>query len=156
MVDVVFQTAQVADADALLDVQIRSFHDDARLYPGVEKGGPPGYDSLEQTIKDIGSQIFYAFIYEGQIVGGVVLFDHGEGHMHVDRLFVDPDFHNMGIGTQAIHFIEAAYPANTWTLDTPLYATRNQHFYEKLGYVNVGITHDDDIDLIQYKKVMTN
>ena len=37
-----FEQATPGDAEDLVKVQIAAFHDDARIYPGVEIGGPPG------------------------------------------------------------------------------------------------------------------
>src|SRR5579862_1635155 len=108
------------------------------MYPGVEEGGPPGYDQLDNVLEKINRDIYYKFVYDGQIVGGIVANDLGGGHMHVDVLFIDPAYHNLGIGTRAMQFVEREYPALIWTLNTPKYALRNQHFYEKLGYVVVG------------------
>jgi hypothetical protein len=51
-----------------------------------------------------------------------------------------------------MEFIEQTYPAAKWTLDTPLYAVRNQHFYEKLGYVKVAENDYDGFILIAYEK----
>jgi len=39
-----------------------------------------------------------------------------------------------------------------WTLDTPDYATRNHHFYEKFGYVRVGSEPVEDFMLLAYEK----
>jgi GNAT superfamily N-acetyltransferase len=91
----------------------------------------------------------------GTIIGGITVIDQGRGHFHLEVLVVDPDHHNKGIGTQAMAFIERTFPAIVWTLDTPTYATRNQHFYERLGFVRVGETVFPDITLIQYEKRRT-
>lgn len=146
------ERATEADVEALVQVQVAAFHDDARLYPGVEIGGPPGYDSVEAQLKKIREDEYYKIIMDGKIVGGIVIFDMGEDHYHLDLLFVDPAYHNRGIGTYAMQFIEAEYAATRWTLDTPQYAVRNQHFYEKFGYVKVGERPEDDIVLIKYEK----
>jgi GNAT superfamily N-acetyltransferase len=151
--NIVFERAILADAEALVKVQIRAFHDDARIYPGVEIGGPPGYDSVEETLKKTVQDDFYKIKAEDQIIGGIVVFDFGEGHFHLDLIFIDPDYHNRGIGTQAMHFIERAYPtAKTWSLDTPQYAVRNHHFYEKFGYVKVKEETVDGVPLVCYEK----
>lgn len=79
----------------------------------------------------------------------------GEGHYHLGVIFIDPAYHNQGIGTQAMHFIEKTYLAKRWTLDTPKYAIRNQHFYEKFAYIKVReFEPDDDITLIAYEKLI--
>jgi GNAT superfamily N-acetyltransferase len=152
--NVTFERATPADAEALVAAQIAAFHDDTRLY-GVELGGPPGYDSVEVMLKKIAEAECYKIVCDGETIGGIILFDEGEGHMHLDVLDIHPDYHNRGIGTQAMQFIEHAYPAATrWTLDTPLYATRNQHFYEKFGYVKVVENDYDGFILIAYEKRM--
>lgn len=149
---ITFERATPADAETLVSVQIAAFHDDNRLY-GVPLDGPPGYDSLEVMLAKIGEDECYKILADGQTVGVITLFPRAEGHYHLDVLAIHPQYHNRGIGTMAIHFIEHTYPATLWTLDTPLYAVRNQHFYEKFGYVKVGeSTEPDGLILIAYEK----
>ncbi len=151
--NITFERATAADAEALVKVQIAAFHDDARLYPGVEMGGPPGYDSVENMLQKIREDECYKIMDEGQTIGGIILFEKEQGHFHLDVLCIEPAYHNRGIGTRAMQFIEQTYPATRWTLHTPTYAIRNQHFYEKLGYVKVGEEPEgDDITLIVYEK----
>jgi ribosomal protein S18 acetylase RimI-like enzyme len=148
---ITFQRATTADAEALVVAQIAAFHDDTRLY-GVEIGGPLGYDSMDVMLRKIAEDETYKIVSDGQIIGVITLFPKGEGHYHLDVIAVHPDYHNRGIGSQAMSFIESTYPATKWTLDTPQYAVRNQHFYEKFGYVKVGIEEYPDITLIAYEK----
>jgi ribosomal protein S18 acetylase RimI-like enzyme len=149
-----FEQATPADAEALVEVQIAAFHDDARLHPGVPMGGPPGYDSVQRMLATIDRGECHKISLDGEIIGGIIVIDQGAGHFHLDVLVVDPAHHNQGIGTEAMAFIERTFPAKFWTLDTPTFATRNQHFYERLGFVRVGETVFTDITLIQYEKVL--
>lgn len=151
--NVTLERATPADAETLVKIEIAAFHYDSVLYPGVELGGPPGYDSVEVALQKIKEDIYYKILADGQIVGGIVVYDHGEGHFHLDLIYIDPAQHDRGIGTQAMTLLEAAHPALKWTLDTPLYAVRNQHFYEKFGYIKVkDFTADDGFALIAYEK----
>lgn len=151
-----FERATPDDAEALVDAQIRAFHYDTVLYPGVEESGPPGYDSVEATLKKICEDEFYKIVVDGQIVGGIILFEREPGHFHLDVLNIVPEYQNYGIGTRAIEFIEQTYPASKWTLDTPAYAIRNQHFYEKFGYVKVGENQEvGGLLLFAYEKRMS-
>ena len=50
----------------------------------------------------------------------------------------------MGIGTNAMKFLEMEFPdAKKWTLETPHLSYRNHHFYEKMGFTKVGETEPD-------------
>jgi ribosomal protein S18 acetylase RimI-like enzyme len=148
---ITFQRATPADAEALVGAQIVAFHDDTRLY-GVEIGGPPGYDSVDVMLRKIAEDETYKIVSDGQIIGGIILWDKGEGHFHLDVIAIHPDYHNRGIGSQAMLFIESTYPATKWTLDTPTYAVRNQHFYEKFGYIKVGKDEFSGVTIINYEK----
>jgi ribosomal protein S18 acetylase RimI-like enzyme len=147
-----FEQATPGDAEDLVRVQIGAFHDDARHYPGVEIGGPPGYDSVEAMLATIARGECHKVSLDGETIGGLTVTDQGEGHFHLDVLVIDPAHHNRGFGTLAMGFIERAFPATVWTLETPTFATRNQHFYERLGFVRVGEKVSPGITLIQYEK----
>lgn len=146
------ERAVETDVEDLVRIQIAAFHYDSVLYPQVELGGPPGYDSIEETLKKMQQHDFYKFVYQGKCVGGMVVWTMADRHYHLDLIFIAPDFQNRGIGTQAMQFLERTYPATRWTLDTPTWAVRNRHFYEKLGYVNVREYEDDGFPLIGYEK----
>ncbi len=149
-----FERATAADAEDMVKMQIVAFHDDARLYPGVEMSGPPGYDSVEVMLEKIQENEVYKIVTDGRIIGGLIIVKREQGEMHLDVINIDPQYHNRGIGTQAMEFIEQAYPAQKWTLHTPAYAIRNQHFYEKLGYIKMEEEYDDDFLLFAYEKPM--
>jgi GNAT superfamily N-acetyltransferase len=151
---VVIEPATPSDAEALVAVQVAAFHDDARLYPGVALGGPPGYDSVDQMLATISSTNCFKISEGDSLIGGIIVDDAGGGRFHLDVLFVDPAWHNRGVGTSAMRFIEDLFQASIWTLDTPSYAIRNQHFYERLGYVSSGEsdTVGHAVTLIRYEK----
>lgn len=149
---ITFERATPTDAQALVIAQIAAFHHDAQLYPGVVASGPPGYDSIDNALQKMQENDYYKIVADGQIIGGMVVFDYGAGHFHLDLIYIEPDYHDRGIGSQAMHFLEQTYSATKWTLDTPAYALRNQHFYEKFGYVKVGEADDDGFILWAYEK----
>jgi GNAT superfamily N-acetyltransferase len=148
------ERATPGDAEALVAVQVAAFHDDARLHPEVPLGGPPGYDSVDRMLAEIESTHCFKILDGNRVIGGIIVIDEGAGRFHLEVLVVDPDWHNRGVGTEAMSFIEEAFPAEIWTLDTPTYATRNQYFYERLGYVNTGQsgTEGHEVTLIRYEK----
>ena len=86
-------------------------------------------------LKAIQNGGYYKIIDNDQIVGGMRVLLRDGNECHLSPIYLDPDAQNRGIGSQAMAFLESAYPdAHTWTLDTPDWATRNRHFYEKTGY----------------------
>lgn len=149
---VLFQRAEKHDVASLVTVAIAAFHHDSILYPEIKVGGPPGYDSPTVMHQKIVEDECYKIVEGERIIGGIVIFVNGNGYCHLDLIFISPEYQNRGIGTQAMRFIENTYPATRWTLDTPTWSIRNIHFYEKLGYVKVGESEDDDTTLIAFEK----
>jgi len=129
------EKATVEDAEGLTEVQTRTFLDDnVRKPPGCSMEGPPGYDSVEWNVRWIEQTHYYKTLYRGYIVGGLILFEMGERHCELGRIYVDSGQQDRGIGQQAMRFLSRAFPqVSKWMLGTPSWATRNQHFYEKLG-----------------------
>lgn len=45
-----FEKARLEDVEELRNIQVKTFDDDARKFNGMDKGGPPGYDSIHIMI----------------------------------------------------------------------------------------------------------
>jgi len=135
----IIEKATLEDAVRLTETQTRTFQDDNKLKPpGCSMEGPPGYDSVDWNAGWIEKTSYFKILFDGQIVGGIIVFKLKEGYYELGRLWVDPDFQNQGIGQQAVRQMFDAFPeARKWTLGTPSWAIRNQHFYEKMGFVRV-------------------
>jgi GNAT superfamily N-acetyltransferase len=133
-----FEKAKASDAQSLAEVSTRAF-DNAINYGALGPGGPPGYNSemWQRKMMRLGS--YYKILFDGQIVGGVIIFRKAVREYEVGRIFIDPDFQNQGIGTAVFAFIWEAFPlAKRWTLGTPAWNQRNRHFYQKMGFEEVG------------------
>jgi len=132
------------DAQELATASQKAFDNDVN-YGAPGPGGPPGYksDRWQSRMMHVGS--YYTILDDLRIIGGLIVFDQGAGEFELGRIFLHPEYQNKGIGTQVIAFMEAAFPqAKTWHLGTPLWAKRNQHFYEKCGYERVGLDANGD------------
>lgn len=148
-----FAKAKYEDAEKLTEVQIKTFDDDARKFFGKPKGGPPGYNSVPWQKMMMKKGFYYKILAGNTIIGGIIVFKVKPGHYNLGRIYIDPDYQNKGIGTQAMKFIESTFrDAQKWTLGTPKLAYRNHHFYEKFGYVRSG---DDGPDGYLYEKNMS-
>jgi len=139
------ERATGADAARLTEIQKRVFEDDNKLKPaGCSMEGPPGYDSVAWNAQWIDKTPYYKILLDGRLVGGLIVFDMGQGHYELGRIWVDPALQNQGIGQQALALALQAFPdAVKWTLGTPSWAIRNQHFYEKMGFVRIRETEVD-------------
>lgn len=156
---ITLERATSADAAQLTEVQTRTFDADSRGHGQGERGGPPGYDSVAWQIDMMQRGQYFKIIAGQRIIGGAIVFDYGYGHFELGRIYLDPDFQNRGLGSIAMQLIEQQFSdAERWTLDTPDWAKRNHHFYEKLGYVKVGeevVEELAGLRLFLYEKEMT-
>lgn len=123
------------DADLLTAISRETFDHDSKAHGLGESGGPPGYDSIVWQKKIIGKALYFKIIHAGEVVGGLILFHKNRNQMEVGRIFVLPSVQNIGVGQAVFERLEELYPRiERWTLDTPSFSGRNQHFYQKLGY----------------------
>ncbi|MDH5689103.1 MAG: GNAT family N-acetyltransferase [Candidatus Bathyarchaeota archaeon] len=87
---------------------------------------------------------YHKILYDGRIVGALIVSKKRAGHYECARVFVDPEYQNRGMATRAFEQAWDMYPdAIIWTLGTPEWNVRTKHFYEKLGFVQVGWTREE-------------
>ena len=149
-----FERMSEADIPELAVVMKRAFDDDAQKYLGQPEGGPDGYDNGDFFRKwvfgDAGG-VGWKILADGKIAGSFIVWILSDGNNILGNIFVDPSMQDFGIGTRTWEFIEATYPDSvSWQLDTPTWAKKNHHFYEKLGFVREKVEGED----VHYKKMM--
>jgi ribosomal protein S18 acetylase RimI-like enzyme len=127
------ELASEQDLDHILDLQRKAFHGQALIYNDFT------LPSLTQTIIDLKKEFkdrtFYKVEENGMIIASVRCFINNQT-LYVEKLIVDPDFQNRGIGTAIMHDIENRYSAvvSRYELSTGHKSSRNLHLYKKLGY----------------------
>ena len=135
-----FTRAKPADAEALALVSKLAFDDDVK-YGAAGPGGPPGYDSPLWQKRMMHWGDYYKILLDNQIIGGIIVFEKKVRTCELGRIFIAPEFQNQGICTQAFEFLWNTYPlTKLWTLGTPIWNLRNRHFYQKVGFTEIG--HD--------------
>jgi len=139
--------ATVEDVETLTAVQTRTFVDDRRLVPpGGTLAGPPGFDSVTWNRRVIENDraAYYKVLLGEKIIGGLILIDAGNGKWELGRIYIDPGHQNRGFGQQTVRRMYRLHPhVRRWRLGTPEWASRNRHFYEKMGFTIVEITGVD-------------
>jgi ribosomal protein S18 acetylase RimI-like enzyme len=126
------KTAEVSDAEAILQLQRTAYQSEAKIYNDFEI--PPLTETLSQLKALFPSHTFLKATVDGKIVGSVRANIHN-GSCHIGRLIVDPNYQNRGIGTQLLAEIERKYPAcRRFELFTGIKSQKNICLYEKAGY----------------------
>jgi hypothetical protein len=155
---VTLQRAEVEDAEILTIACRRAFDSDSE-FGAPRPGGPPGYDSLEWNIDKIKNRYlqYYKILDGDDIVGGFIVGDRGPNYQVCERVWIDPDQMRKGMGTKAFDLTWEKYPlADLWVLGTPEWNTRTNPFYQSIGFVQIGKTHDYTWDGIYYEKRITD
>lgn len=133
-----FEKAKSGDAADLARISERAFHSDVHC-GALAPGGPPGYNLAAWQARMMRQADYFKVVVEDEIVGGLIVLRKGPRRYELGRIFVDPDWQNQGVGTQAIEFLWEQYPlAKCWTLGTPEWNRRTRHFYRKVGFVEAG------------------
>ena len=94
------------------------------------------------------SNHLFKLVDNGLIIGGAILFLDKE-KLNIGRIFIGPENHRKGYGIFMMREIEALYPeVKEISLDTPVWNTRTNSFYSKMGYTEVR----RDSDFVYYSK----
>jgi ribosomal protein S18 acetylase RimI-like enzyme len=126
------------DSEELALISKRAFETDVDV-GAPDLGGPPGYDSPEFQSWAMGVMEYNRIKLDDDLVGGLIANTRAGDHGVMERIFVDPERHRMGIGTRAMELLLGLHPeVRVWTLGTPEWNTRTKGFYEGLGFVQVG------------------
>lgn len=147
--DLKFMKAGTADALVLNSISRQAFDSDTEV-GAASRGGPPGYQSVSFHVRMARmNHLFKLVDGNGVILGGAILFRQGDT-LNVGRIFIDPQHFRKGYGIFLMQEIEALYQdVRSFTLDTPVWNTRTNAFYTRLGYSEV----KRDTDFVYYSKI---
>ncbi|WP_010093141.1 GNAT family N-acetyltransferase [Ornithinibacillus scapharcae] len=142
------------EAERLLAIQQEAFACDLRKYEDYDTS--PVNEPIDRLRTKINTFYHYTIWQDSNIIGGIDIRDLGNGKYRLNRIFLLQEYQNKGLGTQIINRVESEFPqAVEWYLDTPHLNNRNRHFYEKLGYQQIGEHRlSDKLILIDYKKTI--
>ena len=125
-------SATIEDVAAIFDLQRLAYQTEAAIYDDFAI--PPLVETLDQLRDQFHSKRILKAMEDGRIVGSVRAFQK-DATCYVERLIVDPEHRNRGIGTALLRQIEAAYPAAArFELFTGHKSVNNLRLYERLGY----------------------
>jgi ribosomal protein S18 acetylase RimI-like enzyme len=127
------ELAEEQDLSKILELQKRAFYSQALVYNDFKLA------PLTQTQDEINEEFLCKPIYkvekDGKIIASVRCTIDNDV-LYVERLIVDPDYQNQGIGANILKELENAY-SNTvkrFKLFTGNKSEKSLHLYKKLGY----------------------
>ena len=132
-----FMKAGTSDAPVLNSISKHAFDSDMEV-GAASAGGPPGYQSVPFHVRMARMNHLFKLTDEnGVILGGAILFRKGDT-LNIGRIFIDPQHFRKGYGIFMMREIERMFPeVKVFTLDTPVWNTRTNAFYTRLGYSEV-------------------
>jgi GNAT superfamily N-acetyltransferase len=140
---VLVRAATETDCRALAETSKRAFDHDVN-YGADGPGGPPGYDSVAWHRRAMSWGRVFALVEGARVVGGAIVIPKSGDWAELGRVWLVPEAQNQGWGRLAMARLEALHPdIARWTLETPVWNKRTQHFYEAFGYREVERTTDD-------------
>ncbi len=152
--EISLKKASVEDAELLHSMQITAFRPLLDKYQDHDYS--PANETLERTIYRISLPVAdHWLILLGDSPIGAIGIGRYEECCKLKRLFILPEYQNRGYAQQAVHMVEAQYPAGThWELDTILQEEKLCHLYEKLGYRKTDRIKPikEGMDLVFYEK----
>lgn len=149
------EKAKVEDAKDIIKCKIDAYKEEVNLY-GF---GPRDYDSIEEQIRLIEEGNYFKILDGGKIIGGIRVRDNGGGEYWIGAIYIYSNSQNEGIGTEAMNLLFNEFQnAKKWYLETSYLSFRNQHFYEKMGFIKFGETKPDVLKngyhLFKYEKII--
>jgi GNAT superfamily N-acetyltransferase len=144
----ILERAIKSDASKLAEIQKVSFDDESKHFNNNEICGPLGYDSVSWQEEMMHNCEYFKVLYNGEIIGGAMIFIESNQVHNLGRIFIDPNYQNQGLGKKVMKKIEGSFPDSTkWWLDTPKWSIKNHYFYTKCGFIKV--REEDDLYIFE-------
>ncbi|MCL1819117.1 MAG: GNAT family N-acetyltransferase [Oscillospiraceae bacterium] len=125
------QHANINDLDEILTLQKLAYQENAARYD--DNNIPPLAETLDNIIEQAKSHIILKAV-DGGIIIGSVRGREEDGCAVIERLFVHPDYQNLGIGRKLMTAIEQEFNTTVFRLFTGHLDDKNIALYSKLGY----------------------
>jgi ribosomal protein S18 acetylase RimI-like enzyme len=152
---ILLEAAMEEDLEQILLLQKKAFSGQAAIY------NDPALPSLTQTLNDLKKEFtektLYKVVRDGKIIASIRCYVQ-DRVLFIEKLFVDPDLQNRGVGTAIMHTLEKGYAddVDRYVLSTGSKSFRNLHMYGKLGYRETGRRPlNENCDLIVMEKKRT-
>lgn len=151
--DIQLVKATEDDAGGLALVSQRAYEHASEQH-GKEAWGPRGYKSVKDHLYYIEKLETYCVLREEVVVGGIILSENGFDHKELVRIYVDPDFQDKGIASDAFKAVMELSPAKIWTVGNVEWNEKNKGFLESNGFEKIGFINTVPYKTDWYRKVI--
>ena len=102
---------------------------------------PEGYDSYEWYMRTYESGYLFKILFNGSPVGGFTAFKASRFNYNLERIFILPDYQNIGIGKKSIQFALKRFPeAKIWYSDVKPEWIEFSGFLNSCGFFESGFS----------------
>jgi GNAT superfamily N-acetyltransferase len=137
--DIELRKTEYTEAEKLAEMQKAAF---MPLYEIYQDEGNPflrGAEDITIRLEHPEDFIYRSIYFDNKLVGGMCYRILGKGEYYLQRIFIMPEFHGMGLASGAIiKFENTLTDAVQFTLEFPIDRLMNKRCYEKAGYVDTG------------------
>jgi len=130
------EDATEQDLDQILRLQKRAFHGQALIYNDFSLS--PLTQTMDDLKKEFKQKAIYKVEQDGRIIASIRCYLK-DNILYIEKLIVDPDFQNRGIGTGIMREVETRYShiVDRFSLFTGDKSASNIRLYKKLGYKEI-------------------
>ncbi|MDA3901273.1 MAG: GNAT family N-acetyltransferase [Spirochaetes bacterium] len=150
--NLVFLSAQIEDLPAVLGLQKRAFEENARRHNDFN------IQPLTQTLEDLKKEFRDHTILIAKSNDRVIASVRGKiskRTVYIQKLIVDPDYQNRGVGKQMFVALERSFPdADRFELYTAVADEKNIHIYSNFGYIPFRTEVISGIEFVFMEKIL--
>ncbi len=88
------------------------------VFSNEPESAPDGFNNPEWYFNAATTGYLYKIIFNGELAGGFVVFRTGQFNFQLERIFILPEYQNLGLGKKAISYAIKRFPeGKVWYTD---------------------------------------
>ena len=114
---------------------------------------PEGFNDPDWYFDVNNTGYLYKIVFNGELAGGLVAFRTGQLNFQLERIFILPEYQNLGLGKKAVNYAFKRFPeAKVWYTDVKPSWDRYTLFLASCGFFETGFTTGSSIRYIKLLK----
>jgi len=148
------EKANISDAKTIFDMQVKAFTPLLEKYKDYDIS--PANENIYITLARINNHDggYFKILVNNILVGAICILWRNKTQFWISPMFISPEYQGKGIAQKTISLVKAMFPeATSWELATLLEEKRNCYLYEKMGFIQTGISQkiNSRTTLVYYK-----